>query len=628
MGEAAVATGVPDACGVSVGGGTLFATPQIIHERGSDGAIVLRSARGVAAVPRSIGVLLERWAVAQPERVFLAERTASGAWRHLTYEAAARAANAVGQSLLDRGLGPERPLMILAENGIDHGIAMLGAMHVGVPVVPVSTAYARLSQDYGKLRYIFGLVEPGLIYVDEAERYAKALEAIGATGVEIVASRGTLPTARTTPFASLTELRPTPAVDAAFARVGPDTVAKILFTSGSTGQPKGVINTQGMMCANQESAAAAWTFLSDHPPVIVDWLPWNHTFGGNHNFNMMLRHGGSLYIDEGKPVPALIGRTVANLREISPTVYFNVPRGFAALTDHLEKDEALRQKFFARLDLLFYAAAALPQSLWDRLERLGLEARGRKVPFISSWGLTETAPAVTMVHYAIDKPGNIGVPGPGMAVKLAPVGDKLEIRVKGPNVTPGYFKAPELTAAAFDAEGWLKTGDAVRLAQPDNPAAGLLFDGRTAENFKLSSGTWVNVGTLRTIVIAAGAPVIEDAVITGHDRDEIGLLIFPSLAGMRGLCPGVGAEAGLAALIAEPAVRRALVDGLTRHNAIAQGSSMRIARSLLLTEPPSIDANEITDKGYLNQRAVLAKRAALVERLHVEPAGPEVIVVG
>jgi feruloyl-CoA synthase len=606
----------------------LFAAPEITHERRSDGSIVLRSARGLGVVPRSLDVLLERWAVAQPGRTFLAEREASGAWRDLTYAAAARAANAIGQALLDRGLGPDRPLMILAENGIDHGLMMLGAMHVGVPVVPVSTAYARLSQDFGKLRYIFALIEPGLVYVDEAERYAKALEAIGATRVEIVASRGSLGATRVTPFAALTEPCPTPAVDAAFARVGPDTVAKILFTSGSTGQPKGVINTQGMMCTNQESAAAAWTFLGDHPPVIVDWLPWNHTFGGNHNFNMMLRHGGSLYIDEGKPVPALIGRTVANLREISPTVYFNVPRGYAALADHLEHDEALRAKFFARLDLLFYAAAALPQSLWDRLESLGLKARGRKVPFISSWGLTETAPAVTMVHYAIDRPGNIGVPGPGMAVKLAPVGDKLEIRVKGPNVTPGYFKAPDLTAAAFDEEGWLMTGDAVRLAEPDNPSAGLLFDGRTAENFKLSSGTWVNVGTLRTIAIAAGAPVIEDAVVTGHDRDEIGLLIFPSLAGLRGLCPDAGPEAALSALIAEPAVRRALVDGLAQHNARVQGSSMRIARCLLLAEPPSIDANEITDKGYLNQRAVLAKRAALVERLHAEPAPADVIVVG
>jgi feruloyl-CoA synthase len=605
----------------------LFAKPQVAHERLADGCIVIRSARRLGPVPRSLGALLERWAAAEPTRTFLAERDAAGAWRRIAYEEAARAANAIGQSLLDRKLGPDRPVMILAENGIDHALMMLGAMHVGVPVVPVSTPYARLSQDYGKLRYIFGLVEPGLIYVDEADRYAKALAAIGATGVEVVASRGSLAGARTTPFATLTEVRPTPAVDAAFAEVGPSTLAKVLFTSGSTGQPKGVINTQGMMCANQESAAAAWLFLSRRPPVIVDWLPWNHTFGGNHNFNMVLRHGGTFYIDEGKPVPALIARSVANLKEVSPTVYFNVPRGYAALLDHLERDEELLRKFFADLDLLFYAAAALPQSLWDRLEALGLKARGRKVPFVSSWGLTETAPAVTMVHFAIDRPGNIGVPGPGMAVKLVPVEDKLEIRVKGPNVTPGYFKAPDLTRAAFDADGWLRTGDAVRLADPADPAAGLLFDGRTAENFKLLSGTWVNVGTLRTAVIAAGAPVIEDAVVTGHDRDEIGLLIFPSLAGLRSLCPEMGADAKLEDVVARPAVRQALQAGLARHNAAAQGSSMRIARCLLLTEPPAIDANEITDKGYLNQRAVLTRRAALVERLHASPAGADVIVI-
>jgi feruloyl-CoA synthase len=416
-------------------------------------------------------------------------------------------------------------------------------------------------------------------------------------------------------------------VDAAFARVGPDTVAKILFTSGSTGQPKGVINTQRMLCANQESIVAAWPFLAARPPVIVDWLPWNHTFGANHNFNMMLRHGGTLYIDEGKPVPALIGRTVANLREVSPTVYFNVPRGYAALLDHLETDEALQQKFFARLDMLFYAAAALPQSLWDRLEALGLKVRGKKVPFVSSWGLTETSPLVTMVHFPILRPGNIGVPAPGNSVRLVPDGDKLEIRVKGPNVTPGYFKSPELTAKAFDEQGWLKTGDAVRFADAADPAQGLLFDGRTAENFKLTSGTWVNVGMLRPAAIAAGAPVIEDAVVTGHDRDEIGLLIFPSLAGLRGLCPDLGADAKLDDMVGRPAVREALAAGLARHNAVAQGSSMRIARCLLLTEPPGIDANEITDKGYLNQRAVLTRRAALVERLHADSPPAEVIVV-
>ena len=620
--EAPVSTGRGGA-----GDSRLFAAPEIALERHPDGSTVLRSARGLGAVPRCLGVLLERWAVAEPNRVFLAERVPSGAWRQLTYQEALRAAHGVGQALLDRGLGPDRPLMILAENGVDHGIMMLGAMHVGVPVIPVSTAYARLSLDYGKLRYIFGLVQPGLIYVDEFEPYARALAAIGATRLEIAASRGSLVGSAVTPFTDLSELLPTPAVDAAFARVGPDTVGKILFTSGSTGQPKGVINTQAMMCANQESAAAAWTLLSAQPPVIVDWLPWNHTFGGNHNFNMMLRNGGSLYIDEGKPVPALVGRTLANLRDVSPTLYFNVPRGYAALADHLEQDEALRDKFFARLDLLFYAAAALPQSLWDRLEAVGMKARGRRVPFISSWGLTETAPAVTMVHFPIDRPGNIGVPGPGMAVRLAPEGDKLEIRVKGPNVTPGYFKAPDLTAKAFDEEGWFRTGDAVRLADAANPAAGLIFDGRTAENFKLSSGTWVNVGTLRPLVIAAGAPVIEDAVLTGHDRDDVGLLIFPSLAGLKSLCPRLGADARLEALIAEPGVRRAVLEGLIRYNAGVQGSSMRIARCLLLAEPPAIDADEITDKGYLNQRAVLRRRAALVERLYAAPAPPEVIVV-
>jgi feruloyl-CoA synthase len=620
-----VTTAPPDAAQSEMD--RLFAKPAIAHERRPDGSILIRSSR-LGAIPPSIGTLLERWAADAPSRDFLAERDAKGEWRRITYEETARATNAVAQSLLDRGLGPDRPLLILADNGIDHALMALGAMHVGVPVVPVSTPYARVSQDYGKLRYIFDLIGPGLIYVDEAERYAKALHTIGATGIEVVASRGSLGETRVTPFATLTEVRPTPAVDAAFARVGPDTVAKILFTSGSTGMPKGVINTQRMMCANQESAAAAWRFLEARPPVIVDWLPWNHTFGANHNFNMMLRNGGTLYIDEGKPVPALIGKTIANLRDVSPTVYFNVPRGYAVLLDHLEKDEVLQQKFFERLDLLFYAAAVLPQSLWDRLERLGIKARGRAVPFFSSWGLTETAPAVTMVHFPMPRPGNIGVPGPGMELKLVPVEDKLEIRVKGPNVTPGYYKSPELTAKAFDEDGWLTTGDAVRFAEEGNPAAGLLFDGRVAENFKLTTGTWVNVGMLRPVVIAAGAPVIEDAVITGHDTDEIGALIFPSFAGLKALCTDLGADATLEDMVAHPAVRAALAEGLAKHNAQAHGSSMRIARCLILTEPPSIDANEITDKGYLNQRAVLTKRAELVGRLHAETIAPDVIVIG
>ena len=609
--------------------GPLFAAPEVVHRTLADGSLVIGSARRLGPIPRAVGVWLERWAQQAPDRTFLAQRADRGGWRHLTFGDALRSTRAIGQALIDRGLigGARRPILILADNGLDHGLLGLAAMHVGVPLAPVSTAYARLSQDFAKLRYIHDLIDPALIYVDDVERYWQALKAIGATGTEIVASRGHLPGVAVTPFAALTQASPTPAVDLAFADVGPDTVAKILFTSGSTGQPKGVINTQRMMCANQESAAATWPFLEQHPPLIVDWLPWNHTFGGNHNFNMMLRNGGTLYIDEGKPLPGLIGHTIANLRDISPTVVFNVPRGYAILLEYLERDEGLRSSFFGRLDMLLYAAAALPQSLWDRLERLGLKVRGDKVPFVSSWGLTETAPIATSVHWRLDGPGNIGVPVPGVEVRLVPVGDRLEVRVKGDNVTPGYFKNPEQTRTALDEAGWFKTGDAVRLADVANPAAGLMFDGRTAENFKLSSGTWVNVGMLRPAVIAAGAPLIEDAVVTGHDRDEVGLLLFPSLAAIRSLAPHLTSMATVAELLADRGVRQAVGDGLARHNAQMPGSSTRIARCLLLAEPPAIDAGEITDKGYLNQRAVLLQRAHLVERLYAEPTHPEVIVI-
>ena len=606
----------------------IFAPPQIAHRCLADGSLVMRSTRGLGPVPRAVGIWLEAWAAQDPGRTFLAARDGTGAWHTLSYGGALKAAQAIAQALIERGLLRScRPVLILADNGLDHACLVLGAMHAGVPVAPVSTAYARLSRDFAKLRYIFDLVDPALVYVDDAERLGSALKAIGATRSEIVASRGSLPGVSLTPFASLTATAPNREAAQAFARVGPETVAKILFTSGSTGLPKGVINTQRMMCVNQESAAATWPFLEQHPPVIVDWLPWNHTFGANHNFNMMLRNGGTLYIDAGKPMPGLIDHTVANLQEISPTVVLNVPRGYAALLEYLERDRRLRHSFFGRLDMLLYAAATLPQSLWDRLQALALEVRGRPVPFVSSWGLTETAPIATSVHWMLERPGNIGVPVPGVEVRLVSVGEKLEIRVKGDNVTPGYFKNTAQSREAWDEQGWFKTGDAVRLADPANPAAGLLFDGRTAENFKLSSGTWVNVGMLRTAVIAAGAPLIEDAVITGHDRDEVGLLIFPSLAVVQGLTAHLDSATPVPDRLADGNVRRAIAQGLARHNAAQAGSSMRIGRCLLLAEPPSIDASEITDKGYLNQRAVLTHRAALVERLYAEATDAEVIVI-
>jgi feruloyl-CoA synthase len=606
--------------------GDLFAAPLVDVQRLADGAMILRSPVPPNAPPRCLSVWLERWASEAPDRIFLAERAGAPAgrgWRTLTFGEAHAQVRAVAQALLDRGLSPERPILVLAENGIDHGVVALAGMHVGIPVAPVSTAYARLSKDFAKLRYILELIEPQLVYMDDPSRYGDAATAVDWRGAEIVASR---PAPGMTAFADLLATLPTSAVERAHAAVGPDTVAKILFTSGSTDLPKGVINTQRMMCSNQEAIAQVWPFVAAEPPVIVDWLPWNHTFGGNHNFNMMLRNGGSLHIDEGKPVPALLDRTVANLRDVAPTIYFNVPRGYGMLVERLEADPALNAHFFSRLRLIFYAGAGLPQSLWERLEACSMKARGEKVAMISSWGLTETAPMATAVHFPIDRAGVIGIPPPGVEIKLAPAGDRLEMLVRGPNVTPGYWKRPDLTEKAF-ADGWLRTGDAARFDDPHDPAKGVIFDGRVAENFKLSSGTWVNVGGLRLAALAAVSPLLEDAVVTGHDRDAVGLLAFANVAACRGLCTDLATDCPPRQVFDHASFREAIVRGLGRHNRASGGSSMEIARVILMHEPPSIDANEITDKGYINQRAVLQRRAELVERLYAEPVHGDVIVI-
>jgi feruloyl-CoA synthase len=600
-----------------------YATVDIRAERAGDGSLLIRSATPLGSHDPSLARLFRAAVVAQPARVFLAERAGEG-WRTVTYAQARTLVDALAQALIDRGLSADRPVMILSGNAIDHALLMLAGFTAGVPVAPISVAYSLQSQDHAKLKQITELLEPGLVYVNDTAPFAGALAALN-SDVEIVASRNGASRPGVTAFDDLIQTKPGPAVEAAVAATNADTVAKILFTSGSTGAPKGVINTHGMLAANQQQLAQLWPFITEDPLVLVDWLPWNHTFGGNHNFNLVLRHAGTLYIDGGKPLPALVGETVRNLAEISPTVYFNVPAGYAALLPHLEKDGNLARAFFTRLRLIFYAGAALPQDLWERLEAVSLKTLGARVPMTSSWGTTETAPLALAAHYLIERAGNVGVPAPGCEVKLVPAGAKLEIRVRGANVTPGYWKRPDLTAAAFDAHGFYRPGDAMQLADANDPAKGLLFDGRLAEDFKLATGTWVHVGVLRVGVLAAASPALQDAVVAGENLGFVGLLAWLNPAGCQRLI-GAGAPEDLAELTRHATVRAHVRTAIARWNAQG-GTSQRIARVLLLAAPPSIDENEITDKGYINQRRVLERRAAEVERLYAERPDDEMIVI-
>lgn len=604
----------------------LFAPPEVRLSRREDGALLLRSPQALQPYRRCVGEDLEHWADTAPQRTFLAERTADGAWRSLCYGDGRRTVRQIAASLLRMRLPPGRPVAVLSDNGIDHALLMLAAMHVGIPYAALSPAYSLMSQDHAKLRALVTRLQPGLLYTASAERYAPALAAIhGLHDAVLVASDAPALPAGMLALSSLlgeADEAEDAAVQAAYDAVGQDTVAKILFTSGSISEPKGVINTQRMLCASQQAKSQLWPFLAGTPPVIVDWLPWNHTFGGNHNFNLVLRHGGTLYIDGGKPAPGLFDASAANLREVAPTLYFNVPRGFDMLVGALRADSALRRNFFSRLQLMFYAGSALPQNLWENLTELALQETGQAVPMVTAWGSTETAPLATDCHYQAPRSGVIGLPAPGVELKLMPAGDKLEIRVRGPNVTPGYLGQPELTARAFDEEGYYRIGDAVRFADPGRPEAGLVFDGRVAEDFKLSSGTWVNVGAVRVKGIELLAPVAQDIVVTGHDGDEVGFLVFANVPACRALA-GLPADAPPADVLAHPAVRNKVAEGLRAMKALGGGSSTHAARALLMAEPPSVDAGEITDKGYVNQSAVLARRKALVAQLSGQ--GEEVI---
>ncbi|HUN93973.1 MAG TPA: feruloyl-CoA synthase [Burkholderiaceae bacterium] len=607
----------------------LFRDPEVLREERPDGSVRLRSAIPLPQpYARCAGEWLEDWAARDPARLFLAERDARGEWVRISYGAAHERVYRLATWLLARGLSPERPLVILSDNGIEHALLMLAAMHIGVPSCAISPGTSLQSRDHAKLKANIELLRPGVVYADDAERYGPALAAIAPLhdGVVVAGSRS----AEGVDAIRYAAIESTPAdvasVREAFDAVGPETIAKFLFTSGSIGAPKAVINTHRMMCSNQAAKGAIWPFLQDSPPVVVDWLPWSHTFGGNHNFNLVLRWGGALHIDDGKPVAALLARTVRNLKEISPTLYFSVPRAYDMLVPLLRDDEELRASFFRRLQMIFYAGAALPQHLWDDLERLARLAVGEPVTMVSSWGATETSPLATDCHMQAVRSGVIGVPVPGVELKLLPVADKLEVRVKGPNVFPGYWKQPDLSKAAFDEEGFYLIGDAVEYVDPRRPELGLLFDGRVAEDFKLLTGTWVHVGSVRVRGIDALSPVAQDIVVTGHDRDEIGFLVFPNVAECRRLCPGLPPDAPVEAVLTNPAVVRRVREGMS---AMAQGggSSTYPARVVLMEEPPSVEAGEITDKGYINQRIVRTRRADLVEWLHADVPDRQVITL-
>ncbi|MDE2361258.1 MAG: feruloyl-CoA synthase [Hyphomicrobiales bacterium] len=597
--------------------------PQDVEiDRRANGIIYARSPHAIGPVPGDVTSLLEHWARETPEQTFVARRAADGGWRTLSYGRFYDRMRGICAALLARDVSAERPVAILSGNSIEHLLLSLACMHIGVPFAPISTAYSLVSSDYGKLRYILDALTPGLVFADDAAAFGKAMAATRRADAEYVTLAGGGEIGATA-FADLDAHAPD-AVAAAHEKVDHDTIAKILFTSGSTGMPKGVINTQRMMCSNIAQGAFAMAEIARAPQVLIDWLPWNHTFGGNQNVSIALYSGGSLYIDDGKPTPAGFEETIRNLKEIAPTCYFNVPKGFEFLAHRMKDDAQLRATFFSRVRFLMYAGASLPQHVWDALENLALETVGEKIRIVTGLGATETAPSISFVTRGKVRAGMIGNPVPGCEIKLVPNVGKLELRVRGPNVTPGYWRAPEATAAAFDEEGFYKMGDAVRFVDPNDPHGGFMFDGRVSEDFKLATGTWVGVGNLRTAMIAAFAPFLRDAVIAGHDRDDVTAILLLDPDGCRLKFADIK-DTSPAALAAHSGLREALGARLRAFAAAATGSSTRVARAVILDEHPSIDHGEVTDKGSINQRAALAHRASLVKELYGETASNRII---
>jgi feruloyl-CoA synthase len=595
-----------------------FGVTRVSVRDGAPGTRYLQADQALQDFPDRLTDRLQHWARVKPEQTFMARRVKNadgtlGDWRHITYAQAWQTARSIAQSLIDRGLSAERPVVILSENSLEHGLLSLGCLVAGVPFVPTSPPYSLVSLDYDKLKHVLRTVTPGLVFASDA-RYAKAIAATVSDDMEVVMCEGQVPGRTVTAFDSLCATTATTAVDAAMAATGPDTIAKFLFTSGSTKMPKAVINNNRLWCANQQQMAQSMPVLAEQELVLVDWLPWNHTFGGNHNFGMTVFHGGTLYIDDGKPTPALMHETLRNLREIAPTVYFNVPTGFEAIAHAMKTDDQLRKTLLSRMQMFFYAGAALAQPIWDSLYESQEREIGERIVMGTGLGMTESGPFGIFVTTPFVQAGDLGVPTPGLELKLVDTDGKTEVRYRGPNITPGYWRNAEETAGSFDEEGFFKTGDAVKWIDDANVHLGLKFDGRIAEDFKLATGTFVSVGPLRGKITTTGAPYIQDAVLTGINMKEVGAMIFPTPA-VRALS-GLAADAPMSEVLASAPVLAKFQDIVNTLAQTATGSANRIARLCLLSEPPTIDKGEITDKGSINQRSVLAHRADMVAALH------------
>ncbi|WP_229251079.1 feruloyl-CoA synthase [Emticicia sp. BO119] len=585
-------------------------THKIVRQ---DGIIHFRLQQNLEAIPEKLTQKLIEWAEKTPDKTFLARRGKTGEWKKLSYSETLSTVQSIAQYLLNLNLTNEESIVILSENSLENALLALAALHIGIPYSPVSPPYSLISQDFGKLKHCLELMTPKVIFAQNGSQYQKALELaknLFPSAEIITAEEG-----NGIDFAHLLQTEPTAEVESAFARVSGDTIAKVLFTSGSTGLPKGVINTQQMWCTNLQQITQVFPFMSENPPVFIDWLPWNHTFGGNHNFGLALYNGGTLYIDDGKPTPQGIETTIQNLREISPTAYFNVPKGFEMLVPYLEKETDLRLNFFKNLNMLFYAGASLAQPVWNRLEELAVETIGERIPIITGLGCTESGPSAMFANWGGAFSGLLGVPVAGMDVKIVPDGDKLEVRYKAPNVMRGYWRNEEATLKAFDEEGYYKTGDAVKFLDENHPDKGLVFDGRIAEDFKLSTGTWVNVGVLKAKLISAGSPVVQDVVLAGLDKEYVGAILFLNAEACRKLA-GLSAEIQIQEVFQHEIISEYLYDFLKRFNQSATGSANRVEKFIVALDPPSIDLGEITDKGSLNQRIVLKHRAHLVEQLY------------